>query len=117
MRLFVVSIGRLKQGPEQELAERYRERFEDVGRKLGFPTANIQLKRKRAALAGVFAVTVSGLDKRHLPGAASLGVRPTLGAGLRSVLEVHLLDFDRVIYGSHVTVHFLHKLRDEAKVL
>jgi riboflavin kinase / FMN adenylyltransferase len=54
-----------------------------VGRKLGFPTANIQLKRKRVALTGVFAATVSGLDKRFLPGAASLGVRPTLGQGLR----------------------------------
>ena len=86
-----------------------------VGRKIGFPTANIQLKRRRAPLSGVFAVTVSGVDKRHLPGAASLGVRPTLGAGLRPVLEVHLLDFDQQIYGSHVTVHFLHKLRDEAK--
>jgi len=86
-----------------------------VGRKIGFPTANIQLKRRRAPLSGVFAVSVSGLDKRHLPGAASLGVRPTLGAGLRPVLEVHLLDFDQQIYGSHVTVHFLHKLRDEAK--
>jgi riboflavin kinase/FMN adenylyltransferase len=86
-----------------------------IGRKLGFPTANIQLKRKRVALTGVFAVTVSGLDKRHLPGAASLGVRPTLGAGLRPVLEVHLFDFDQEIYGQHLTVHFLHKLRDEAK--
>ncbi len=86
-----------------------------VGRKLGFPTANIQLKRKRVALTGVFAATVSGLDKRFLPGAASLGVRPTLGQGLRPVLEVHLFDFDREIYGSHVSVHFLHKLRDEAK--
>lgn len=86
-----------------------------IGRKLGFPTANIQLKRKRVALTGVFAVTVSGLDKRHLPGAASLGVRPTLGAGLRPVLEVHLFDFDREIYGQHLTVHFLHKLRDEAR--
>ena len=88
-----------------------------IGRKLGFPTANIQLKRKRVALTGVFAVTVSGLDKRHLPGAASLGVRPTIkeGAGLRPVLEVHLFDFDQEIYGQHVTVHFLHKLRDEAK--
>jgi riboflavin kinase/FMN adenylyltransferase len=86
-----------------------------VGRKLGFPTANIQLKRKRVALTGVFAATVSGLDKRFLPGAASLGVRPTLGQGLRPVLEVHLFDFDREIYGAHVTVHFLHKLRDEAK--
>jgi riboflavin kinase/FMN adenylyltransferase len=86
-----------------------------IGRKLGFPTANIQLKRKRVALTGVFAATVSGIDKRHLPGAASLGVRPTLGFGLRPVLEVHLFDFDREIYGAHVSVHFLHKLRDEAK--
>jgi riboflavin kinase/FMN adenylyltransferase len=86
-----------------------------IGRRLGFPTANIQLKRKRVALTGVFAATVSGLDKRFLPGAASLGVRPTLGAGLRPVLEVHLFDFDREIYGSHVTVHLLHKLRDEAR--
>lgn len=86
-----------------------------IGRRIGYPTANIQLKRKRTALKGVFAVTVSGLDKRHLPGAASLGVRPTLGDALKPVLEVHLLDFDRQIYGQHVTVHFLHKLRDEAK--
>lgn len=86
-----------------------------IGGRIGYPTANIQLKRKRVALKGVFAVTVSGLDKRHLPGAASLGVRPTLGDGLKPVLEVHLLDFDRQIYGQHVTVHFLHKLRDETK--
>lgn len=86
-----------------------------IGRQLGFPTANIQLKRKRVALTGVFAAVVSGLDKRHLPGAASLGVRPTLGQGLRPVLEVHLFDFDREIYGTHVTVHFMHKLRDEAR--
>lgn len=86
-----------------------------IGRDIGFPTANVQLKRKRVPLCGVFAVTVSGLDKRHLAGAASLGVRPTVGAGLKPTLEVHLLDFDRDIYGAHVTVHFLHKLRDEAK--
>lgn len=86
-----------------------------IGRRLGFPTANIQLKRKRLPLTGVFAVTVSGVDKRHLPGAANLGVRPTLGHGLKPVLEVHLLDFDRQIYGAHVTVHFLHQLRQEAK--
>jgi riboflavin kinase/FMN adenylyltransferase len=86
-----------------------------VGSRIGFPTANIQLKRKRLPMTGVFAATVSGFDKRHLPGAANLGVRPTLGAGLRPVLEVHLFDFDQQIYGAHVTVHFLHKLRDEAK--
>ena len=86
-----------------------------IGRTLGFPTANVQLKRKRVALTGVFAVTVSGIDKRHLPGAASIGLRPSIGEGLKPTLEVYLLDFDRDIYGAHVTVHFLHKLRDEAK--
>ncbi|MGE5466324.1 MAG: bifunctional riboflavin kinase/FAD synthetase [Ignavibacteria bacterium] len=86
-----------------------------IGRKYGFPTANVQLKRKRMPLTGVFAVMVSGLDKRQLPGAANLGVRPTLAAGMKPVLEVHLFDFDREIYGSHVTVHFLHKLREERR--
>jgi riboflavin kinase/FMN adenylyltransferase len=86
-----------------------------IGRTLGFPTANIQLKRKRLPLTGVFAVTVSGLAGQPIPGAASLGVRPTLADGLKPVLEVHLLDFDRSIYGTHVTVNFLHKLRDEEK--
>jgi riboflavin kinase/FMN adenylyltransferase len=86
-----------------------------IGRKIGYPTANVQLKRKRVPLAGIFAVNVTGVDKRHLPGAASLGVRPTLGQGLRAVLEVNLFDFDREIYRDHITVHFLHKMRDEAK--
>lgn len=86
-----------------------------IGRKIGYPTANVQLKRKRVPLAGIFAVNVTGLDKRHLPGAASLGVRPTLGHGLRPVLEVNLFDFDREIYRDHITVHFLHKMRDEVK--
>ena len=86
-----------------------------IGRTLGFPTANIAIKRKRLPLTGVFAVTVSGLGDKPLPGAASLGVRPTLADGLKPVLEVHLLDFDRDIYGAHVTVNFLHKLRDEEK--
>jgi riboflavin kinase/FMN adenylyltransferase len=86
-----------------------------IGRKYGFPTANVQLKRKRMPLTGVFAVMVSGLDKRQLRGAANLGVRPTLAYGLKPVLEVHLLDFDCDVYGKHVTVHFLHKLREELK--
>ncbi len=86
-----------------------------LGRTLGFPTANVQLKRKRIALHGVYAVTVSGLAPQPLPGAASLGFRPSIGEGLKPTLEVFLLDFDRDIYGAHVTVNFLHKLRDEAK--
>ncbi|MCK9386947.1 MAG: bifunctional riboflavin kinase/FAD synthetase [Sulfuritalea sp.] len=86
-----------------------------LGRTLGFPTLNILLRRKRLPLSGVFAVTVSGIAARPLPGAANIGVRPTLAEGLKPVLEVHLLDFDRDVYGTHVDVNFLHKLRDEAR--
>ena len=86
-----------------------------IGRTIGFPTANIQVRRKRLPLSGVFAVTVSGVDARPLPGAANIGVRPTVAEGLKPVLEVHLLDFDRDIYGRHVDVNFMHKLRSEAK--
>jgi len=86
-----------------------------IGRRLGFPTANIRIKHKRLPLTGVFAVSVSGLGPRPIPGAANLGMRPTVAAGLKPVLEVHLLDFSRDIYGAHVTVNFLHKLRNEMK--
>jgi riboflavin kinase/FMN adenylyltransferase len=86
-----------------------------IGRTIGFPTANIQVRRKRLPLSGVFAVAVSGISAQPLPGAANIGVRPTVEAGLKPMLEVHLLDFDRDIYGAHVDVNFLHKLRDEAK--
>lgn len=89
-----------------------------IGRELGFPTANILLKRKRVPLSGIFAVELTGLEgepDRRWPGAASMGVRPTLAEGLKPLLEVYLLDFDRDVYGQHVTVNFLHKLRDEAR--
>jgi len=86
-----------------------------IGRTIGFPTANIQVRRKRLPLSGVFAVTVSGVAAQPLAGAANIGVRPTVAEGLKPVLEVHLLDFDRDIYGTHVDVNFMHKLRDEAK--
>jgi len=88
---------------------------ERIGRTLGFPTANIRIKHQRLALSGVFAVSVAGLGEQPLPGAASLGVRPTVADGLKPLLEVYLLDFDREIYGAHVRVNFLHKLRDEEK--
>lgn len=86
-----------------------------IGRQLGFPTANISLKMKHVPLSGVFAVQVDGIADQPLPGAASLGTRPTLEEGLKPVLEVYLLDFDQNIYGAHVTVNFLHKHRDEAR--
>jgi riboflavin kinase/FMN adenylyltransferase len=89
---------------------------EKIGRTLGFPTANICIKQHaRLPLSGVFAVTASGIAPQPLPAAASLGVRPTLADGLKPVLEIHLLDFARDIYGAHVRVNFLHKLRDEEK--
>ena len=86
-----------------------------LGRKLGFPTANVLMKHNRPALSGIYAVEVHGLGAKPLPGAASLGVRPTVTSIPRPCLEVHLLDFDRDIYGAHSQVNFLHKLRDEEK--
>jgi riboflavin kinase/FMN adenylyltransferase len=90
-----------------------------LGKKIGFPTANIQLKHNRAPLSGIFAVEVEGdasiFSPSPLQGVASLGVRPTIHEHGMPVLEVHLFDFNREIYGEHLRVHFLHKLRDEAK--
>ena len=88
---------------------------DQLGRQLGYPTANVQLKRKQVPLVGVFAVTVSGVAALPWPGAASLGARPTIAAGLQPALEVHLLDYQGSLYGSHVSVEFLHKMRDQAK--
>lgn len=90
-----------------------------LAKKLGFPTANIQLKRNRVPLSGIFAVNVRGAVKTSpsiaLPGVASLGVRPTVHENGKLTLEVHLFDFDRSIYGNHLQVDFLYKLRDEEK--
>jgi riboflavin kinase/FMN adenylyltransferase len=86
-----------------------------LGAKIGFPTANVQLKNKRPPLSGIFAVELSGIENARLPGVASLGVRPTISANGKPTLEVHLFDFDANVYGERVSVFFLHKLRDEAK--
>jgi riboflavin kinase/FMN adenylyltransferase len=86
-----------------------------IGRTLGFPTANVRMRHNRPPLLGIFAVRVHGIGPDPLPGAASLGVRPTVDSRGVPVLEVHLLDFQREIYGRHVRVEFLHKLRDEQR--
>ncbi|MGQ0580047.1 MAG: bifunctional riboflavin kinase/FAD synthetase [Betaproteobacteria bacterium] len=86
-----------------------------IGAKIGYPTANVQLKRLRAPLSGIFVVEVEGLGPALLPGVASLGVRPTVMQRGRPTLEVHLFDFDQRIYGKRITVHFLEKLREEQK--
>ena len=90
-------------------------RGDQLGRKLGFPTANVQMKHNRAPLAGIFAVEVHGAAAGVTRGAASLGVRPTVKAQGAMVLEVYLFDFKEEIYGRHIRVDFLHKLRDEEK--
>lgn len=86
-----------------------------IGRELGFPTANIQLKHNSPPLLGIFVVEVHGLGG-VLQGVASLGFRPTIrGGDLLPKLEVHLFDFSEEIYRRHLRVDFLVKLRDEEK--
>lgn len=90
-------------------------RGDGLGRKLGFPTANVQMKHNRPPLNGIFAVRLHGAGREPLPGVASLGVRPTVKQGGAPVLEVHVLDFSGDLYRCHVRVEFLHKFRDEEK--
>jgi riboflavin kinase / FMN adenylyltransferase len=91
---------------------------EQLGRKLGFPTANLRLARRRSAMNGIFAVRVRGTGNgaaghgRH--GVASLGTRPTVG-GRVPLLEAHVFDFSGDIYGREIEVEFVARLRDELK--
>ena len=86
-----------------------------LGRELGMPTANIKLKRKLSPVQGIFAVRAelenSGV---WLAGVASVGTRPTVN-GTEPLLEVHIFDFSRDIYGQHIQVEFVAKLRDEER--
>ncbi len=84
------------------------------GRTIGFPTVNIHLHRRATPVEGVFAVEMFGVPGEPVAGVANVGTRPTVD-GTRSLLEVHLFDFDHDVYGAHVHVDFLHKLRDEAR--
>ena len=90
-----------------------------LGRELGFPTANIWLKQRRLPLNGIFVVEACWRNDsghtRRVRGVASLGIRPTVLKDAQPLLEVHLLDFDEQIYGQHVRIDFLQKLRDEEK--
>ncbi|MGB0128190.1 MAG: bifunctional riboflavin kinase/FAD synthetase [Rhodocyclaceae bacterium] len=86
-----------------------------LGRRLGFHTANIQLQHNLPPLLGVFAVSVTADDGTVREGVANLGLRPTVSALLRPSLEVHLFDFEGELYRAHLTVNFLHKLRDQVK--
>jgi riboflavin kinase/FMN adenylyltransferase len=84
------------------------------GRSIGFPTANIYLHRRLTPINGVYVVRMHGLAEQGLPGVANIGVRPTVD-GTRTLLEVHLFDFDQDIYRRQVRVEFCKKLRAEKR--
>lgn len=88
-------------------------RGDAMGRRLGWPTANIRFPRVRPAVDGIFTVQVLGLEAPW-PGVASVGNRPSVD-GRRILLEVHLLDFNGDLYGRHLEVEFLHRLRDQVR--
>lgn len=83
------------------------------GREMGFATANIDLHRLASPLHGIFAARVHGIDDGvALPAIAYVGYRPIVN-GTRAVLEVHVFDFDRDVYGRYLTVDFHAKIRDD----
>ncbi len=85
-----------------------------VGKTLDYPTANVDLRRRQSAVFGIFAVRVVGLPEGQVDGVASVGTRPTFDL-TKPLLEVHLFDFDRDIYGEYIHVDFIARLRDEEK--
>jgi len=87
---------------------------EKRGRTIGFPTANIHLRRAETPLHGVYSVTMHSPKYGDIAGIANLGRRPTVD-GTRVQLEVHLFDFNKSLYGEHICVSFQHKIRNEIK--
>ena len=85
-----------------------------VGRTLGYPTANVDLRRRQSAVMGIFAARVHGLESGPHDAVASVGSRPTF-AGTKPILEVHLFDFDEDVYGKYIHVDFIAWLREQEK--
>lgn len=83
------------------------------GRTIGFPTANILLKRQTLPLHGVFAVSAQSAHKQW-NGVANIGHRPTVN-GTREQCEVHLFDCDEDLYGQRLNIRFHKKIREEQK--
>lgn len=89
-------------------------RGEKLGRQLGYPTANVDLRRRRSPVMGIFAVRVRGIGEAPIDGVASVGTRPTFD-GTKPLLEVHLFDFDEDIYGEVIHVDFIARLRGQKR--
>lgn len=85
-----------------------------LGRTIGFPTANIPLKRCVSPVSGVYTVEALGLGGEPIEGVANIGNRPTVN-GVRQQLEVHLFDFKANLYGKQLEIVLLDKIRDEHK--
>ncbi|GAA0480378.1 bifunctional riboflavin kinase/FAD synthetase [Tatumella punctata] len=85
-----------------------------LGRTLGFPTANIPLRRTVSPVTGVYAVEVQGISEQSFYGVANIGTRPTV-KGMRQQLEVNLLDVNINLYGRHISVVLRHKIRNEQR--
>jgi riboflavin kinase/FMN adenylyltransferase len=85
---------------------------EKLGRKLGFPTANLRLHRRATPLAGIFAIRVTGGGLKDAPGVANLGTRPAVN-GKELLLEAHVFDFDGDLYRQPLHVDFIARLREE----
>ncbi len=88
-------------------------RGEGRGRELGFPTANIN-PRRVPAVRGVFAVTAKTIDGTIHPAVANIGTRPTV-CGVRTLLEIHLLDGEHLLYGERLEVTFVQYIRSEQR--
>ncbi|KGQ19819.1 Riboflavin biosynthesis protein RibF [Lysobacter dokdonensis DS-58] len=87
-------------------------RGKQLGRTLGYPTANLRYGRRRPPLQGIFATRVHGLGGAPIDSVSSFGTRPTV-AGVEPLLEAHLFDFDGDLYGRRISVEFVAHLRDE----
>jgi riboflavin kinase/FMN adenylyltransferase len=89
-------------------------RGKQLGRTLGYPTANLRFANKTPALRGIYATWVHGVAAQPWPSVSSFGTRPTVD-GKEPLLEAHLFDFDADLYGRHIEVEFVARLRDEEK--
>jgi riboflavin kinase/FMN adenylyltransferase len=84
------------------------------GRELGFPTANLCPANELVPPAGVYATTLN-IDGMAYPSITNIGTRPTFESGEENIIETHVIDFDRDMYGLKVRLGFVQRLRDEKK--
>jgi riboflavin kinase / FMN adenylyltransferase len=89
-------------------------RGKQLGRTLGYPTANLRFANKTPALRGIYATWVHGIGDEPMASVSSFGTRPTVD-GKEPLLEAHVFDFDGDLYGRHIEIEFVAKLRDEEK--